>query len=137
MKAKTYVVERQIAWAKRRGIPLIDNPRNQNPVEEFRGLEYRTAYTSSLDNNLFEPMSPDVRADFQGGDGDELGEKMKALYSSSALACNLFHFFRSTEQRETLANVLGLQAQCIQSVRYEQKRRVMENPRSRGFQRDP
>jgi hypothetical protein len=137
MKAKTYLVERQIAWAVRHDIRLMRSPDRQDSVEEFDGNENRTAYTTTLADNLFEPMSEDAKADFQAGDGGELGEKMQALYSSSALGCNLFHHLRKPEHQSCLLDALKIPNKAVVAIRFEQKRQVMENPRSQGFSRDP
>jgi hypothetical protein len=137
MKAKTYLVERQIAWAKRHGVDLIVSPSDRNEVGDFSGQENRTAYTTTLEANLFEPIGDVARADFEAGDGGELGEKMNALYSSSALACNLFHHLCQPDRHACLKDLVGIKAGTIRSVQFEQKRRVMEKPRSQGFQRDP
>lgn len=137
MKAKTYVVERQIAWAKRHGIALTVSPSDRSSVGEFGGEENRTAYTTTLEANLFEPMGDSTRADFDAGDGGELGEKMNALYSSSALACNLFQHLCHPAHHQCLTDAIGVRGGTVRSIRFEQKRKFMERPRSQGFQRDP
>jgi hypothetical protein len=58
-----------------------------------------SGYTEALDSNLFQPLHCDTRADFERGSGDELGRsgrrgKMQALHSSSALAVNVFDYWR-------------------------------------------
>ncbi len=52
-----------------------------------------------LENNLYQPLTPETRAQYESGDGDELGKdgkrgKMFALRSSSALVCNVFDYWR-------------------------------------------
>lgn len=52
-----------------------------------------------LSDNLFAPLKPETKAEFKAGDGDELGRdgsvgKMFSLHSSSALACNVFDYWR-------------------------------------------
>ncbi len=64
-----------------------------------RKIAVDSGYTEDLDANLFQPLHPDTLADFQRGDGDELGRngrrgKMQALHSSSALAVNVFDYWR-------------------------------------------
>ncbi len=67
-----------------------------------------SGYTESLDANLFQALHSDTLAEFQRGSGDELGGngrrgKMQALHSSSALAVNVFDYWR----RRSLAWVAG------------------------------
>ena len=137
MRAKTYVTECQIAWAKRKGIDLMVSPSNAAQVGEWNGREDRTAYTRTLALNLFESISPEARLDFQGGDGGELEGNMQALYSSSALACNLFHHLRDPARQQPLLNALSFRKQSIQSLKFEQKRPVTSNAKGQGFSRDP
>ncbi len=137
MKAETYLVERQIAWAVRNHIKLMKSPGQQDSVEEFDGEENRTAYTTTPEDNLFEPMRDDVKTQFQSGDGGELGGKMQALYSSSALGCNLFHHLRDLPHQSCLLDALQIPLEAAVSIQFEQKRPVMENPRNQGFPRDP
>src|ERR1700687_927463 len=59
-------------------------------------------YVKDLNFNLFQPMSQATKKDFDNGSGSEIhprrrGDqpKMHALHSSSALACNVFDYWRS------------------------------------------
>src|SRR6185312_13422275 len=107
MLGKTYIVEKQILWAVRDGIaPPVNNVRQRQPVGDWKGQAYRTAYTTTLDANLFEPLCEDGRCEFLAGDGSELAEKMQALYSSSALACNFTHALRLRHRPDILTNAL-------------------------------
>jgi hypothetical protein len=68
--------------------------------------------TTSLENNLFQPLHPRTREDFTAGKGAELGDmglpgKMWSLISSSALACNVFDPWRDRPLGE-LAAALGI-----------------------------
>lgn len=52
-----------------------------------------------LENNLYQSLTPQTRAQYEGGDGDELGQdgkrgKLFALRSSSALVCNVFDYWQ-------------------------------------------
>lgn len=83
-----------------------------------------SGYTLTLSDNLFIDLSPAARAEFSAGDGGELGSsgergKMQALHSSSALACNVFEYWRERE-RGPLARALGVD-DTIASVRFERK----------------
>ncbi len=68
-------------------------------------------YTRSLPQNfLAGKLDKDIRSDFSGGDGGELGgdpPKMCAAHSSSALAVNAFGPFRSHPERLILAGLDG------------------------------
>jgi hypothetical protein len=57
-----------------------------------------SSYTFSLGDNLFLPLLPEVKKEFQSGKGDELGSggkkgKMQALHSSAALVVNVFQYW--------------------------------------------
>jgi hypothetical protein len=61
-----------------------------------------------LENNLYQPLTPQTRSQFERGDGGELGRngkrgKMFSLRSSSALVCNVFDYW----QERALAPLLG------------------------------
>ena len=76
------VKKMQQAWATRLGIDLDAD-----------------GYCTSLDCNLFHPLSEECRAEFAAGDGSELGKggargKIQALHSSAALACNFVEYWR-------------------------------------------
>jgi hypothetical protein len=57
-------------------------------------------YTQTVEENLFQTLSAETRAEIAAGSGDELGGtgkrgKMQATHSSSALVCNVFDYWRS------------------------------------------
>jgi hypothetical protein len=62
MKAYEYILAKQIHWALNQGISLVGS----------RGKRGRGAYTHILEENLFEPLDPDVRKHFETGDGGEI-----------------------------------------------------------------
>lgn len=73
--------------------------RQQQGWAANRKIAVDSGYTEALDANLFQPLHRDTLADFQRGSGDELGRngrrgKMLALHSSSALAVNVFDYWR-------------------------------------------
>jgi hypothetical protein len=83
--SRSEILQQQLAWAAARRVAV-----------DTKG------YTNSLDDNLFQPLSAATRADFVAGSGDELGTpekkgKMCALHSSSALACNVFDYWRARD----------------------------------------
>jgi hypothetical protein len=97
----------QQAWAKAQDIPTD-----------------AAGYTLRLDDNLFVALSDKSVGDFKSGDGAELGDgltpgKMQALRSSSALACNVFEYWRQRDPAP-LANALAL-TRSISTIRFEQK----------------
>ena len=103
MNAIEYIQTKQQIWAKRKGISLIGS-------EEDRGVKN---YTTTLDDNLFRPLSHNVNQSFLQGDGSELKPigkrlpKMQALHSSSALTVNVFQYWM-TKKISTIAFVCGL-----------------------------
>jgi hypothetical protein len=112
MKAYEYLVTKQILWARRRGIRLGSQFRNASDrTKRDRG---RKLFVYDLADNLFEPLTEKARQAFENGDGGELhadkpGEgNMYALHSSSAAACNLFHYWHRRNERAPLAAALGL-----------------------------
>jgi hypothetical protein len=91
------MLQRQRYWADDRGIPVD-----------------ASGYTLILEDNLFRPLYDATRADFEAGSGSELGirgarGKMQALHSSSALAVNVFDYWRP-RNATPLAGALGFSA---------------------------
>jgi len=91
MNGYQYILTKQTEWAKNRG---------------------RLAYTKDLDDNLFQPLLPDVRKSFSEGDGGELGSagfpgKMQAIHSSSALGVNVFQYWKSISAVPVIAAACG------------------------------
>src|SRR5687767_8908705 len=99
----SFVLERQLAWSRRHNLPL----------QGSKGARGRPTYTP-LERNLFEPLSPQARSEYNSGDGRELGNtngspgKMQALHSSSALCCNVFHYWRRVGRPEAIARACGV-----------------------------
>ncbi len=103
MNGYSYILTRQIAWANNHGIALIG----------CKGEHARPSYVRTLDENLFQPLSPDAMKAFREGDGDEIGSpaspgKMQAVHSSSALAVNVFHYWQMISKAPTIAALCGL-----------------------------
>src|SRR4030067_2103436 len=101
------VKARQRVWAKNQDIDID-----------------RDGYCSTLEENLFHPLSKACRDEIAGGDGSELGKagtrgKIQALHSSTALACNFFDYWRKQELA-LLAAAFGLsESPC--RLAFEQK----------------
>lgn len=118
MKAVTasdYIFQKQLLWAQRKNLPLCGSA----------GDRGRLAYTRRLEDNLFEPLTDDSRREYADGDGGELGSdasrpgKMQAIHSSSALGCNLFHYWRRIGASATVFRACGLPSHEISSVEFE------------------
>lgn len=110
----TFIFQKQLSWAQRRGIELCGSA----------GDRGRLAYTRRLDDNLFEPLAPEARAEYTGGDGGELGRdvgrpgKMHAIHSSSALGCNMFHYWRRVDPAG-IVSACGLPESAIDRFVFE------------------
>jgi hypothetical protein len=104
MNAHDYIIYKQVQWANNQGRVLIDS-------KNKRG---RKAYTKTLDENLYEPLSPKSRKEFLAGDGSELVDdsefpsKMQALHSSSALGVNIFQYWDTIQDVPIIAHCCGL-----------------------------
>ncbi len=124
--------DRQKSWAAQNGIRL----------QGSKGRRGEPAYTYTLEDNLFEPLSDQARREFEKGDGEELKAKggppkMHAVHSSAALTVNVFHYWRFQSDRTPLAKVLGLHETEIVCLRFERKRRIMAAPDRQVFPKDP
>jgi hypothetical protein len=103
MKPFEYILSKQYQWALNQGIPLTGS----------KGSRGRPAYTSSLNQNLFEPLAPDVEKSFLAGDGNEIiggpdnPAKMQAVHSSSALSVNVFQYWEKIGQPGIIAAACG------------------------------
>ena len=101
MNGYDYILSKQTMWAVNSGLTLLGS----------KAMRGRPAYTHDLDQNLFQPLLPEVRESFIAGDGAELGTtkfpgKMQAVHSSSALAINVFQYWKSINAAPEIA------AQC-------------------------
>lgn len=113
--AASYIFQRQTLWARRRGILLCGSA----------GERGRLAYTRALNDNLFEPLSPEAKSEYASGDGGELGRdagkpgKMQALHSSSALGCNAFHYWRRIDRMDIVLQACGLPTRGVERTQFE------------------
>jgi hypothetical protein len=123
MNAYEYITNKQIQWALNHGIPL----------QGSKGSQGRHAYTSELNQNLFEPLNPDVRKSFEQGDGNEIKgnpAKMQALHSSSALGVNVFQYWQSIGQVSVIASACGFCRKgsiVSEKIVFEDKYRIDDN----------
>lgn len=103
MQVYEFIISKQIQWALNRGIQLIGS----------KGERGRLAYTTDLNQNLFEPLLPSIRSSFEKGDGNEVNgspdnpAKMKAVHSSSALGVNVFQYWERISQVPVIAAACG------------------------------
>jgi hypothetical protein len=86
---------RQRRWAEKRGLLFDDRDR-----------------VDRLEDNLLQPLNPATQAEYEAGDGSELGTteapgSMYSLISSSALCCNMFDAWRG-EPLADLAIAIGV-----------------------------
>jgi len=119
MNGYEYILAKQTAWAANYGLTLVGS----------KGARGRPAYTSELDQNLFQPLLPEVRKSFAAGDGGELGSaefpgKMQAVHSSSALGVNVFQYWKSIKAVPVIASYCGLcrrDSQVSDDIHFEKK----------------
>jgi hypothetical protein len=119
MNGYEYILSKQTSWATNSGITLVGS----------KGRRGRPAYTCKLNQNLFQPLLPEVLKSFADGDGGELSSsefpgKMQAVHSSSALAVNIFQYFKSIKAVPVIAAQCGLcragsQVSC--DIHFEEK----------------
>ncbi len=99
MKSKTAVEKRQEKWANN---------------ERLKRDDYYSKYTKEIEDNLYKNrLSKEAEFEFKQADGSELTDgkypaKIKALHSSSALAYNVFEYWRKRE-KTSLNKALGIQ----------------------------
>jgi len=130
MNARDYILSKQIQWAHRNNITLTGSK------GDSRG---RQAYIKNFDDNLFEPLMPEVKSDFEEADGGELigGPypcKMQAVHSSSALSVNIFQYWKKIKQVPAIATACGFDSTddtSSQGISFEIKFPISEKfPRS-------
>ena len=117
MNSYKYISSRQIQWAHNNGIKLIGS----------KGERGFPAYTQTLDENLFEPLSAETIKAIRKGDGGELSgnpAKMQAVHSSSALGINIFQYWQTIAQPEKIAHACRLcnkSTTLSKSIQFEAK----------------
>jgi len=132
MKAATYIKERQIFVAQSRGISL----------QGSQGDKGERCYTLTVDDNLFQPLSPPEREELKRGDGCELGHdhkpgKIQAVHSSSALTCSIFSHWRLNGDVAAIARACRIPAPKAKSIEYEKKLPIMANVDPKKFPKNP
>jgi hypothetical protein len=122
VKTTEFIKLKQKNWADDNNIILIGSQNNRG----------EKMYTTSLDYNLFQPLSKETILDFSNGDGNELGNgntpgKMQALHSSSALAVNVFDYWKGTVDKALIAKSLRIPSTSIKNIIFEKKYPIIEN----------
>ncbi len=122
MNAYEYILAKQIAWARRNQITLQGSAIDKG----------REAYTTVLQDNLFQDLHPETKAEIDNGDGGELNgtptsaAKMSAVHSSSAIGVNVFDYWKDKNIPQ-LAALLGLCREdnhSAQEIHFEQKFKI-------------
>ena len=119
MNGYQYILAKQVEWAKNQSLDLIGSKIDRG----------RPTYTVDLDSNLFQPLLPIVRSEFETGDGSELGSqgfpgKMQAVHSSSALGVNVLQYWKSISAVPEIAAACGLcrrGSQVSSDIHFEEK----------------
>ena len=103
-RAYEIILLKQELCARRKGIPLTGSA----------GARGRKMYTPTVDDNLFQDLQAQTRADILAGDGGELQDttshpaKMRAVHSSSALGVNIFEYWNAPDRIPVIAEACGL-----------------------------
>ena len=125
MNAVEYIISRQIEWANNKGKKLTGS----------QGERGRKVYTTSIKDNLFQPLNEETRVELGRGDGGELSEeygtpKIQALHSSSALGINVFDYWRNKADLSIITTSCGLTDagyEITGEVRFEAKYPIVKS----------
>lgn len=118
MSAYESILARQIAWAQRLGLPLVDSRGGQHG---------RPAYLPTISDNLFQPLTPETLECFRKGDGNEIGDyphkpaKMRAVHSTSALAVNVFQYLAGIGRLDAVVDGVDAPAYRSAALVFEDK----------------
>jgi len=82
-------------------------------------------YTCDGKDNLYESLDAEVVNELAAGRGDELEKKIRALHSSSALVCNVFHYWRYRSV-DSIAKICGCPG-GMNSLLFESKHNIQKN----------
>lgn len=131
MRSGDFIQQKLQAWAARHGLTLQGSARERGEPN----------YTLKVGDNIFGgELLDDVRRAFECGAGQELkGDpaSMQALHSSAAMAVNLFQYWMRNRQFAHLARILRVPSSGIESVQFECKYPVCDDPEDRGFRVPP
>lgn len=122
MNGFDYIFSKQVGWANRNKILLVGSQITKG----------RQAYTKTLNDNLFEPLSLETKSEIYNGDGGELkgsathSAKMCAVHSSSAIGVNIFQYWKESSISD-IAYALGLcrrDNKLASEIHFEQKYQI-------------
>ena len=135
MDAETYLQERQILWARRRGLKLV-------PGVDGNGKSHRETRTRTLEDNLLEPLTEDARQEYEEADGQEAkasghAPKMHSVYPSSALVASTCAYWRRQNDLRPLARALKVPSTDILSLGFEQRLPISDDVDRGIFRHDP
>jgi len=104
LSASEQIISKQIEWAKNKGLQLVGSA----------GQRGRKVYTTTTADNLFKTLNKETKKELEAGDGRELNgktdrpAKIQALHSSSALAINVFDYWRESTDISPITASCGL-----------------------------
>jgi hypothetical protein len=128
MTGKEYIQTKQSLWAKNKGIELVGSTTDPDSGDS-KGFP---AYTKILDDNLYGPISKQVKEEIESGDGGEFNKgdngttlpKIQAVHSSSAIGVNFFQYWREKKDIVPIAHACGLCSKenaHLSDIRFERK----------------
>lgn len=123
MSPAEFIKRRQGLWAQRHHIGLGGHYRNS--TEPDQGARGAKCYVHNLEDNLFMDLDAKAEDAFRHADGGELRGSSRnegnlfALHSSSALACNVFHYWSLQPDKSPIAKACKLPSRDIRSIRFE------------------
>lgn len=139
MTGKDYILTKQTQWAKANGINIVGSTLPTGEKDR-KGIP---AYTTKVNDNLFEPLLSEVKAGLNSGDGGEFRlrnkkqtlPKFQAVHSSSAIGVNFFQYWKGKKDITPIAHACGLCSKAnihLKDIRFEGK-----FPISASFSRPP
>jgi hypothetical protein len=120
MNPREQIIAKQIEWANNNGLQLTGS----------HGHRGRKVYTTTVEDNLFQPLNNQTKANLENGDGKELARtkgrpaKIQALHSSSALGINVFDYWRESPDLSIITSSCGLSragSKLNGEIRFEQQ----------------
>jgi len=122
-ESEEVIYKNQRAWASRCGIRLVKgSPGTKKPL----------LYVEKLDDNLFEPLCPEARLEYEHGNGTPLAGKngrlphLHAVHNSDALAANVFHYWKMREPSRVARYLdVGAKEPMSPSIHFEKKFHIL------------
>lgn len=120
MNPRDQIIAKQIEWAKNNGLQLTGS----------HGHRGSKVYTTIVEDNLFQSLNNQTRANLENGDGGELAgtkdrpAKIQAIHSSSALGINVFDYWRGLRDLSIITSSCGLSragSKLNGEIRFEQQ----------------